>query len=135
MATEFPAFSYGGLVLFSWQALQCFVHNNSSMLINLFAGRSSNPSNPPGSGASFRHACFRGVPPTFSTFRVLIPWDCFLMSYLPAVRQSSYVPFLQPWAQEVSTWWAKLCCLKAQKCRAGFLLVCETLNNLVYSGI
>lgn len=69
MATELPAFSYGSLVLFSWQALQCFVHNNSSMLINLFVGRSANPSNssnPPGSGAFFRHACFQGVPPTFS---------------------------------------------------------------------
>lgn len=57
------------------------------------------------------------------------------MSYLPVVRHPSYVPFLHPWAQEVSTWWAKLCCMKAQKCKAGFLLVCETLNNLVYSGI
>lgn len=27
-----------------------------------------------------------------------------------------------------------LCCTRAEKCKAGFLLVCET-NNLVYSGI
>lgn len=110
MATEFPASSYGSLVIFMAGSSSSLSITTGSMLINLSGYRSFKLtrlgdilpacrfpmcSSLLSAWKVFFWGLFSGRSPYILIFQVFLLWDCFLMPFcMPAARLSSCVPFL-----------------------------------------
>lgn len=147
-ASEFPwqlsflHFPMAALYHFHGRLSSSLSITTGSVLISLFGSRSSNP---PDSGASFRHACFQGILPTYCfgvfllrpVFRMCVLYPHFqgahpMGLFSDVLYTSSETLFLCAFSSSAvtgieSTWWVKHHSMRAEKCKAGFLLICVTV--------